>query len=117
MRTLREDIARSTHGSVSAAHCQFSPLQAERAARAIISASMRGDAEVVVTLPAKIAARFHGLFPGLTQDLLGMFNRFLPPPGGIGMRKAKGAESKSALSPSWLTFLSDRGAQNNNQLG
>jgi NAD(P)-dependent dehydrogenase (short-subunit alcohol dehydrogenase family) len=92
-------------------------IQAERAARAIISASMRGDAEVVVTLPARIAAKLHGLFPELTQDLLGLVNRFLPEPGGIGTRKAKGEESKSALSPSWLTSLSDRAAQNNNQLG
>jgi NAD(P)-dependent dehydrogenase (short-subunit alcohol dehydrogenase family) len=92
-------------------------IQAERAARAIISASMRGDAEVFVTLPARIAAKFHCLFPKLTQDLLGLVNRFLPDPGGIGTRKAKGAESRSALSPSWLTSLSDRAAQNNNQLG
>jgi hypothetical protein len=102
--------------SISSALPVFS-IQAERAARAIISASLRGDAEVIVTLPARIAAKFHCLFPELTQDLLALVNRFLPDPGGIGTRKAKGEESKSAISPSWLTSLSDRAAQNNNQLG
>ena len=92
-------------------------IQAERAARAIISASMRGEAEVIVTLPAIIAAKLHGLFPEFTQDLLGWVNKLLPEPGGIGTRQAKGEDSKSALSPSWLTSLSDRAALNNNQLG
>jgi short-subunit dehydrogenase len=102
--------------SISSALPIFS-IEAERAARAIIAASMRGDAEIVVTLPARIVARLHGLFPGVTQDLLGFINRFLPEPGGIGTQRAKGAESKSVLSPSWLTSLSDRAAQRNNQLG
>jgi len=101
--------------SISSALPIFS-IEAERAARAIIAASMRGDA-IVVTVPARIAARLHGLFPGVTQDLLGFINRFLPEPGGIGTQCAKGAESRSALSPSWLTALSDRAAQRNNQLG
>jgi short-subunit dehydrogenase len=102
--------------SISSALPIFS-IAAERAARAIIAASMRGDAEIVVTLPARIAAKLHGLFPGAAQDLLGFINRFLPEPGGIGTHQAKGAESQSALSPSWLTALSDRAAQRNNQLG
>jgi short-subunit dehydrogenase len=42
---------------------------AERAARQIIEACKRGDAEVVLSLPAKVASVVHGLFPGLTADL------------------------------------------------
>src|SRR5256885_9454511 len=46
-------------------------MNAERAARRIVRASLVGEAEVVLTLPAKIATRIHGLFPDLTMDMLG----------------------------------------------
>lgn len=91
-------------------------ISAERAARQIISACKHGDAELVITMPAKLATIFHGLFPGLTADMMGLANRFLPAPGGIGERSAKGSESNSELSPSWLTTLSDEAAKSNNQI-
>lgn len=91
-------------------------MSAERAARQIIAACRRGDAEVVLSLPAKAAAKFHGLFPGLTADLLGLVNRLLPGPGGIGEERAKGKESGSMLTPSPLTALSDRASRRNNEL-
>jgi hypothetical protein len=59
---------------------------------------------------------FHGLFPGLTADLLGLTNYLLPSPGGIGTERAKGKDSQSAISPSWLTALSDRAALRNNEM-
>ncbi|MGB9178097.1 MAG: SDR family oxidoreductase [Pyrinomonadaceae bacterium] len=90
-------------------------MQAERAARQVIDACRRGDAEVVLSIQAQIAVRFHGLFPGLTQDILGLVNRLLPAPGGIGKRRAKGKDSSSQISPSWLTALNERAAQANNE--
>lgn len=92
-------------------------MKAERAARQILEACRRGDAEVVLSIQAQLAVRFHGLFPGLTADLMGLVNRFLPPPGGIGRKKAKGKESTSAVSPSFLTALNERAAARHNQLG
>jgi NAD(P)-dependent dehydrogenase (short-subunit alcohol dehydrogenase family) len=91
-------------------------MAAERAARQIISATKRGDAEVVLTIQAKLAALFHGIFPGVTADILGAINSLLPEPGGIGTNRAKGKESQSTLAPSWLTTLSDRAAEENNQM-
>jgi short-subunit dehydrogenase len=91
-------------------------MSAERAARQIITACKRGDAEVVLSLPAKLAVRFNTLFPELTADLLGVINQLLPPPGGIGAERAQGSESESSLSPSFLTSLGDRAARENNQL-
>ena len=91
-------------------------MNAQRAARQIIAACRRGDAEVVLSLPALLAARFHGLFPGTTADLMGMVNRFLPGPGGIGAQRAKGKQSVSAWSPSWMTTLSDQAAVRNNEV-
>ena len=89
---------------------------AEGAARQIIGALKRGDAEVVLTIPAKVATVMHGLFPGLTADLLALVNCLLPGPGGVGTQKIKGKDSRSALSPSLLTLLSDRAAFRNNEM-
>jgi NAD(P)-dependent dehydrogenase (short-subunit alcohol dehydrogenase family) len=92
-------------------------MSAERAARQILQACQRGEAEVVLSLPAKLATTFHALFPGLTADLLGLANTFLlPGPGGIGTTRVQGSDSHSPLSPSWLTTLSDRAAQRNNEV-
>lgn len=71
---------------------------------------------MTLSLPAKLAAAFHGLFPGLTADLLGLVNRLLPAPGGIGTDQAKGKDSESSLAPSWLTALNDRAALLNNEV-
>jgi short-subunit dehydrogenase len=91
-------------------------ISAERAARQIVAACRRGDAEVVLTWPARLAARFHGLFPGLTADMLSLFNRLMPGPGGIGAGRALGKESQTPLAPSVLTTLTDQAAQRNNEI-
>jgi NAD(P)-dependent dehydrogenase (short-subunit alcohol dehydrogenase family) len=91
-------------------------MKAERAARQVIAACKRGDAEVVLTIQAKLAALFHGVFPGLTADILGVVNGLLPEAGGIGTGRAKGKESRSGLAPSWLTTLSDNAARENNEV-
>jgi NAD(P)-dependent dehydrogenase (short-subunit alcohol dehydrogenase family) len=91
-------------------------MDAERAARRIVAACRRGDAEVVLSLPAKLAVRVQGLAPGATADLLGLVNRWLPEPGGIGTGRAAGRDSESAVAPSWLTALGDRAARRTNQL-
>ncbi len=53
-------------------------MDAERAARQIIEAIKRGEAERVLTIPATLLARLHGLFPGLTTDLIGFATGWLP---------------------------------------
>ncbi len=88
---------------------------AEHAARRIVTACKYGEAEVLLTVPTKLAVWFHGLFPGLTADILGLVNRFLPAPGGIGTRRVTGRQSASDAAPSWLTTLSDRAAERNNE--
>jgi hypothetical protein len=95
----------------------LSSMQAERAARQIIAACKRGDAEITLTLQAQLAVLFHGLFPGLTADVLGLVNRLLPSAaGGIGRMRAKGKDSQSAVSPSWLTALNEAAAERNNEV-
>jgi hypothetical protein len=58
----------------------------------------------------------HGLFPGVTADVLGLVSRLLPTSGADDRYVAvKGEESASTLSPSVLTRLSDEAAVRNNQ--
>ncbi|PYX85401.1 MAG: ketoacyl reductase [Acidobacteria bacterium] len=91
-------------------------MSAERAARRIAEACRRGQAELVLSVPAKLAVKFHGLFPGVTADFLAIVNRLLPGPGGIGTQVRTGRQSTSPVSPSWVTTLNERAAQRNNQI-
>jgi NAD(P)-dependent dehydrogenase (short-subunit alcohol dehydrogenase family) len=92
-------------------------MKAERAARQIVAACKRGKAEVVLSIQAQAAATFHGIFPGLTADGMGVVNQLLPGPGGIGEQTAKGKDSSSYFSPSVLTLLNDKAAIQNNEMG
>jgi NAD(P)-dependent dehydrogenase (short-subunit alcohol dehydrogenase family) len=58
-------------------------MQAERAARQIVQATKRGEAERILTLQANLLERFHGLFPGTTTNILGAVNRVLPTADGM----------------------------------
>ncbi len=90
-------------------------MSAEQAAAEIVEACRRGDAEAVLSLPARVADTASALFPELTADVLTLAGRLLPAPGGIGTERRAGHESASRLSPSPLTALSDRAAQRNNE--
>jgi NAD(P)-dependent dehydrogenase (short-subunit alcohol dehydrogenase family) len=91
-------------------------IKAERAARQIVDACKQGRAELIITIQAKIAVTFDALFPELSAELMALVNRVLPEPGGIGEQSAKGRDSTSSWSPSWLTRLTDEAAMNNNEV-
>ncbi|MET4105173.1 SDR family oxidoreductase [Hymenobacter sp. UYP22] len=91
-------------------------MDADRAGREIWNACRRGDAEVILSVPAKVLSAFHGLFPGTTADVLGWVNRTLPAPNGsAGDERRRGYESESALSQSWLTGLTRKAEKRNNE--
>ena len=90
-------------------------MSAEQAARQIIEAVRRGQVELTLTGPAKLAVRFDVLFPEISGDLLAVMNRMLPGPGGIGQATAKGLESESPATSGMLTGMTDRAAERNNQ--
>lgn len=101
--------------SISASLPVFS-IGARQAARSIVDACERGKGEVILSVPAKLGAQLHGVFPGVTADLLSSVNRLLPGPGGIGSEARTGKQSQSRLSPSWLAALGERAAKENNQV-
>lgn len=91
-------------------------INADRAARQIVKACEYGKAELIVTVPAKLANKLHSLFPGVSSAILAAVNRGLPEPGDLGQGKRKGAESTTPLTESWLTTLDQRAARKNNQV-
>jgi NAD(P)-dependent dehydrogenase (short-subunit alcohol dehydrogenase family) len=69
-------------------------MDAERAARQIVRAAKRGDAEVILSVPAWLLARLHGLVPGLTVDLLRLVNQLvLPAAEGDSQNAVSGHEA------------------------
>ena len=91
-------------------------VSAENAARQIVRACKRGEAELVISVPAKVAVLFESLFPEVMSQILAAVNQFLPGAGGVGTQTMKGRDSKSAWSPSWLTTLNEAAAIRNNEV-
>ena len=90
-------------------------MSADRAARRIVAACVNGEAEVVLSWQAKLAATMAGLMPGATAELSALANRLLPAEGGIGTSARRGRDSESRVSRSPLTALTERAARANNQ--
>jgi hypothetical protein len=67
-------------------------MDANRAARQIVSAVKRGDAEKVLTAPASLLAKAHGLAPGFTEAAMGLIGSLVLP---------KSIENKHAR-PGWV---------------
>lgn len=88
---------------------------AESAAKEIVEACRFGEAERIITSPAKMLAKVHAVYPELTLDFLGLVNRILPGSGGYGSTAHKGIDSRSRLSPNPATVASDREVVRNHE--
>ena len=93
-----------------------SSVSAESAAEQIVQATRRGDAELIISVQAKLAVKANALLPELTADISEMVNSILPSAGGIGQEHALGKDSRSFVSPSFLTALADKESYQNNEL-
>ncbi|MEP6716682.1 MAG: SDR family NAD(P)-dependent oxidoreductase, partial [Terriglobia bacterium] len=81
-------------------------MSADRAARQIVSAVKRGDAEKILTLQAVMLARIHGMAPVLTQELLALGGRLLLPGGNSNKRSRPGWSLSNLKSPQMRIALS-----------
>jgi NAD(P)-dependent dehydrogenase (short-subunit alcohol dehydrogenase family) len=88
-------------------------MSAERAARRIVRASIRGDARLVLGVQAKVAAAAQAIAPRLVSASMAVVNRVLPKSQDTSHPR-RGLESRRA-TPSWLTVLGDRAAVRNNE--
>jgi NAD(P)-dependent dehydrogenase (short-subunit alcohol dehydrogenase family) len=93
----------------------FLSISGDRMAGKIIDAARHGDAELIFPLAANVQAKLHGLFPGVTSEVMALSNQFLPGPGGIGTRSAKGYESE-AMQPDFARRRNLQAAQATNEV-
>ena len=94
-------------------------IHASRAAAQVIDSCRYGDAELVITLPAKLAVMINGVMPEAVATMMALANRVvLPQPTGdsSGDHRHSGWQSMSDATPSKLTALTERAAAENNQL-
>jgi len=91
-------------------------MGAARAARRIVSATIHGDAEVTLGLPAKLGSKSYGLLPNLHLELTALSNGLFPDVGGIYRASRLGRQSESLLTESPVRYLGHRAEQQFNQL-
>lgn len=91
-------------------------LDSTDCAREIIDACRYGEAERIISFPAKLGAALEGLAPNLVGEVSALVNTQLPAPGGIGEQRAFGRDSETPLSQSVLTELTNQAAEENNEV-
>jgi NAD(P)-dependent dehydrogenase (short-subunit alcohol dehydrogenase family) len=92
-------------------------ISADRAARQIINACRRGDAELVITVQAKLAVIARAMAPELFQDAMTIMNNLLPGPSATDGDAARpGRDSESEWAPSALTATTYKAAEENNEM-
>jgi NAD(P)-dependent dehydrogenase (short-subunit alcohol dehydrogenase family) len=91
-------------------------IAAGRAAAQIVDACRHGDAELVISWPAKLAVVANAVMPESVALAMSIANRVLPGPGGDGDQAHSGWQSLSSWAPSRLTTLTERAAARNNEL-
>jgi NAD(P)-dependent dehydrogenase (short-subunit alcohol dehydrogenase family) len=92
-------------------------IDGTRAAAQIVDAARRGDAELVVSWPAKLAVIVATLLPDPVAAAMGLVNRVLPSALDQGSVEVhSGWQSSSAWAPSLLTRPTERAAVANNEI-
>jgi short-subunit dehydrogenase len=92
-------------------------ISAERAASQILRACRRGDAELVITIPAKLAILARTVAPELFARAMSMVNRMLPAAtGSDGDRTEDGKTAGSGWASSKILAPTYAAAQRNDEL-
>jgi NAD(P)-dependent dehydrogenase (short-subunit alcohol dehydrogenase family) len=91
-------------------------IDARRAARQIINACRYGDAELVITVQAKMAILARTVAPELFSGIMTFINTLLPGPVPGGDESRPGRENESEWAPSTLTAPTYRAAERNNEM-
>src|SRR5438874_1621277 len=86
-----------------------------RAAAQIVDACRHGDADLVISWPAKVAVVANAVIPEGIALAMSLANRLLPAPSdSAGDRAHSGWQCRSRWAPSAMTRLTDRAAAENN---
>jgi NAD(P)-dependent dehydrogenase (short-subunit alcohol dehydrogenase family) len=117
---FRGDAAREYQLFALAAGTPLLAISAERAAREIVRAVVRGQAELVLPASSRLAVRTVALAPNLTLGMLGAVNRWLPDGRVPRSRRARsiavrGADLPLAPVARAAIVLGERAADRNNE--
>jgi len=84
-------------------------VDADRAAAKIVAACRRGQASLIIGLPARAAIIGNALFPSLTGEIMKLVNRILPGPVGVEGDELKSGRQARAEQrvPGWLSRIGD----------
>jgi NAD(P)-dependent dehydrogenase (short-subunit alcohol dehydrogenase family) len=92
-------------------------IHARSAARQIIEACRRGDAELIISTPARLAVIANAITPNMMAALMNVTNRLLPSAAGAeGDKERSGWQSVSRAAPSALSSAADRATFENNEV-
>ena len=92
-------------------------IDGRRAAVQVVDAMRHGDAELIVSWPARVAIAAAAVAPNTVATAMDLTNRLMPSANGEGEgRSYSGWQSTSRWAPSALTRLSERSAAANNEL-
>ncbi|MYW02472.1 SDR family NAD(P)-dependent oxidoreductase [Streptomyces sp. SID3343] len=102
----------------AAASLPLLSMDAERAARAIVRAGLRGRPEIVLTTAAKLAVRAHGIAPATTARALALADHLLPTPGAHADTEESSGATEHAKGTPWtdrVAALGERAAHRWNE--
>jgi NAD(P)-dependent dehydrogenase (short-subunit alcohol dehydrogenase family) len=93
-------------------------IDARRAAAQLIEACRYGEAERVISYPAKAAVLASALAPEFVAQMMALANSLILPSAtdDAGTESHSGWQSRSAWAPSTLTRLTERAARENNEV-
>jgi NAD(P)-dependent dehydrogenase (short-subunit alcohol dehydrogenase family) len=90
-------------------------MNADRAARKILTAFRRGQPSLTLTFAARGAILGNALFPNLTGYMMKFVNRFLPEAGGEEGNRCCAGRHLPRRAPEWLTRMADQAVARNNE--
>lgn len=91
-------------------------ISAQQAAKQILRATKRGQAELVISIPAQILTLVHGIMPDFVIEIFGLSTRFLPTGKGKGTAPHTGRASETPITKSFVTKLGQEASQNYNEV-
>src|SRR5258708_26053898 len=83
----------------------FISIDGEAAAHSIVEAVKRGDAEYILTIPAKGLTRLYGLLPNFAIRLIGLVVQILLPTSTHNPVSERGMEIEKRMQNPILTWL------------
>jgi hypothetical protein len=102
---LAGDRERERQWFTTAASVPVLSMDAERAARRLVEAALRGRPEIILTPLAKLGVRFHALAPSTSLRVVSLVARLLPGASGSGKPVPGHAIGRQ---PGWFDRLTGR---------